>query len=120
MIFFVRFDELIYKLGIDRFVDEDARARNTALARIEKDPAHGAGDRLIEIRILENDVGGFSAQFKVTFLQLLPANARILLPTLVEPVKLIFPTSLWPAMASPTVAPCPVTMFTTPGGRFTS
>ncbi len=53
---------------------------------------------------------------RVTFLEL-PATVRaIALPTPVEPVKATLSTSGWPTRVSP-VAPAPVMMLTTPGGR---
>ena len=45
-----------------------------------------------------------------------PAYCRISLPTSVEPVKVIFATSLCRANALPAVSPMPLTTLKTPGG----
>jgi hypothetical protein len=46
-----------------------------------------------------------------------PATSPIRRPTAVEPVKLVMSTCGDATRASPTSAPLPVTMFTTPGGN---
>ena len=92
-----------------------AGCRRSRPALVE-DSVDDALDRLVEWGIVEDDVGGLATEFEVAFLRV-PAMARaIILPTAVEPVKAILSMPGWSTIAWP-VAPAPVTILTTPGGR---
>ena len=49
----------------DGFLDEEARARATALAVVKEDRIGGPGDCLLEVwRVFKDDVGRFAAKFQ--------------------------------------------------------
>ena len=48
----------------DRFLDEEPRARATDMALVEVDAADDPFDRLVDRRVLEDDVGGFAAELE--------------------------------------------------------
>src|ERR1700733_3967532 len=50
---------------------EQTRTRAAALAVIEENRVRGAGNRHIEIRVVEHDVGRFAAEFQRDFLQII-------------------------------------------------
>jgi len=75
---------------------------------VEEDPIDDPLDRLVDRRVVEDDVRGLAAEFEDD-----RAMAR---PAPVDPVKATRLTSGWPTRACPVSRP-PVTMLTTPAGR---
>ncbi len=62
----------------------------------------------------------FPPSSRATRLTVAAATSDTLLPARVEPVNDIMSTPSWPARASPTTGPNPVTRLNTPAGRPTS
>ena len=62
-------------------------------------------------------LGDFPPSSSVSFFTVSAALRMRCLPTSVEPVKLILSTRGWRTSASPTMAPGPARMLSTPGGR---
>ena len=103
------------RLG-DRLLDEQARARAADLALVEVDAVDDALDRLVERRVIEDDVGGLAAELEREAL-VGPGHALG-----DEPADLggaregDLVDARWVTSDIPT-APGPGTMLTTPGGR---
>lgn len=64
MIFLKASGKLAHELVVDAFLNEDARARAADLALIEENADLGAFDRLVELGVVEDDVGGLAAELE--------------------------------------------------------
>ena len=85
---------------------------------LRKHVADAVGDGLLEVGVVEDDVGRLAAELEGDPLDRLRRRARrTRLPARVEPVNDTMSTSGWAAMASPTTGPAPVTRLNTPGGQ---
>jgi hypothetical protein len=101
--------------GGDAFLDEEAGAGAADLALVEPDRVDEAFDGAVEVGVVEDDVGGFAAEFEGEGLPVPAVASRMRLPTEVEPVKAILST--WASTRAAPVVPSPVTMLRTPLGR---
>ena len=100
----------------DGLLREQPGAGAAHVPLVEEDAVDDALDRLVERRVLEDDVGRLAAELERRALRV-PAMLRaICLPTSVLPVNATLSTSGCSTSARP-VSPAPVTMLTTPGGR---
>src|SRR5690606_10321398 len=61
---FDAFFQLAHHFTRDTFLDEETGARAANMALIEVDRVDSPLHRLVDGRVLENDVGGFAAKFK--------------------------------------------------------
>ena len=101
----------------DGLLHQQPGARAADVALVEEDAVDDALDRLVDRRVVEDDVRGLAAELQRELLA--GAGdwpARSALPTAVEPVNATLSTSGCSTSAAP-VSPAPVTMLTTPGGR---
>ena len=96
--------EALDKLVVDAFLHVDTRAGAAALAMVEKDAEVDPGDGIVDVGILEDELGDLPPSSSVTFFKLDPAAAFMILPpTTVDPVKATLSTSMCEAMAAPAV-----------------
>lgn len=126
------------ELVVDALLDVDARAGAAALAVVEEESESGPSGGLLDVGVVEDDVGrlrsgGGSARGKwgsggaqrtfppssrVTFLRFEVAAAFMMVrPTSVEPVNATLEMRMCDEMAAPVMFPYPVMMLTTPGGK---
>ncbi len=101
----------------DRLLHEETRARAADVALVEVDAVDDPLDRLVERRVVEDDVRRLAAELERRGASSCPRASRwIRLPTSVEPVKAtLFDVGVMRERARPS-SPAPVTMLTTPGG----
>jgi hypothetical protein len=85
------------------------------VALVEEDAVDDALDRLIQWRIVENDVGGLATELQAQALGRIRDAALDQLSDLVEPVNAILSTSSCSTSALPIAGP-PAMTLTTPGG----
>ena len=108
--------QLVEQRLVDRFLGEQPRPGAAHLALVEVDAVDDPLDRLVERRVVEDDVGGLAAKLQGELLvRARDGRAAIILPTAVEPVKATLLTSGCVTSSIP-ISPGPVMMFTTPGG----
>ena len=89
----------------DRLLDEQARTGAADVALVEEDAVDDALDRLVERRVLEDDVGRLAAELEREVLaRARRRRAGSSLPTSVEPVKATLSTPGWATSAGAGVA----------------
>ena len=108
--------QLAHELVVDRLLDEEPRAGAADVALVEVDAVDDPLDRLVERRVLEDDVGGLAAELER---EGDPAPGQLALdrlPDLGRPRERDLVDRRGCGRGAAPVAPSPVTMFTTPGG----
>jgi hypothetical protein len=87
--------ELLHEVVVDALLDVDTSSGAAGLAVVEEDTKVDPRDGVVDVSILEDNVGDLPPSSRVTFFKLEEAAAlRIVRPTTVEPVKAILSTSM--------------------------
>lgn len=91
---------------VDTALNEDARPAHAGLAGMHEGTETRHRDGRVQVRVVENQDGGFPPSSRVTLFRLLSDDARTMsLPTSVEPVKATFSTSRCAVISATAVCP---------------
>ena len=113
--------KLLDELVVDAGLHEEAVGADAGLAGIAVLGGDRAFDRAVDVGVVEDDERRIAAEFHRHLLdRRRPTSAISILPTSVEPVKVIFLTSGLAQISSPISPAEPVRMLTTPLGKPTS